>query len=86
MNAFSYEFFFNFRMSFHLRVKSAAVLTIKTFPIQDKYTPSKSYMRSQKCYLVKILFSETHDISRKTLNMAVIITFPIAHTRCFIDV
>ena len=31
MNAFSYELFINFRVSFHLRVKSAGVLTIKTF-------------------------------------------------------
>jgi len=31
MNAFSYELFINFRMSFHLRVKSTGVLTIKTF-------------------------------------------------------
>ena len=31
MNAFSYELFINFRVSLHLRVKSAAVLTIKIF-------------------------------------------------------
>ena len=27
MNTFSYELFINFRLSFHLRVKSAGVLT-----------------------------------------------------------
>ena len=31
MNAFSYELFINVRVSFHLRVKSAGLLTIKTF-------------------------------------------------------
>ena len=31
MNAFSYELFINFRLSVHLRVESAGVLTIKIF-------------------------------------------------------
>lgn len=31
MNAFSFELFINFRLYFHLRVKSAEVLTIKIF-------------------------------------------------------
>ena len=31
MNAFSYELFTNFRLSVHLRVESAGVLTIKMF-------------------------------------------------------
>ena len=31
MNAFSYELFINFRLSDHLRVESAGVVTIKIF-------------------------------------------------------
>ena len=31
MNAFSYELFINFRLSVHLRVESAGVVTIKIF-------------------------------------------------------
>ena len=67
MNAFGYELFVNFRLSFHLCVKSAGVLTIKIFRKMfdfKRIIHQTKPIRDPRNVTWFKFFSEVHDIPR----------------------